>query len=79
MPKSRKRGGTKSHRKKVQKRKNDMKVKQETFMKQFRDKLDKGVKEELEKEANALKESNQPDGTEVKNVLNTPMGTTPTK
>lgn len=77
MGKSKKRGGEKAHRKRVQARNQMIKGRQNAFIKQFKDRLDAGVKEELEKQANEVRAKKELDGTEERTVLDTPMSTSP--
>jgi hypothetical protein len=77
MGKSRKRGGAKAHRKRVQARNQKIKAQQDAFIKQFREKLDAGVKEELEKQAQNVKDK-EIDGTEERTMGST-MSTPPIK
>lgn len=77
MGKSKKRGGEKAHRKRVQARNQLIKSRQNAFIKQFRERLDAGVAEELDKQAQELK-SKQIDGTEER-TMDTPMSTPPIK
>lgn len=77
MGASKKRGGAKAHRKRVQARNQRIKGKQNAFIKQFKERLDAGVKEELEKQANEVRSQKELDGTEERTVLDTPMSTSP--
>ncbi len=75
MPKSKKRGGKKAHKNRVTARNNQIKGKQNAFIKSFKEKLDNGVAAELEKQAGEVKK--EIDGTEERTVLDTPMSTSP--
>jgi ribosomal protein S20 len=75
MPKSKKRGGKKAHNNRVTARNQKMKGKQNAFIKSFKERLDAGVADELEKQAGEVKK--EIDGTEERTVLDTPMSTTP--
>jgi len=77
MGKSKKRGGEKAHRKRVQARNQRIKAQQDAFVKQFRQKLDAGVAEELEKQTQVIKES-KVDGTTERGMDST-MSTPPIK
>ena len=77
MGKSKKRGGEKAHRKRVQARNQRIKAQQDAFVKQFRQKLDAGVMEELEKQAQEVKNKTV-DGTEERGMDST-MSTPPVK
>tara|TARA_R110002012_G_scaffold319637_1_gene540861 strand:+ start:1005 stop:1259 length:255 start_codon:yes stop_codon:yes gene_type:complete len=84
MPKSKKRGGAKAHRKRVKARNEKIKLKQDTFIKQFRERFNQGVTEEIEKQASEVKKSKETSGENItlpqeKTVMDTPMGTAPTK
>jgi ribosomal protein S20 len=76
MPKSKKRGGKKAHNNRVTARNQKIKGKQNSFIKQFKERLDAGVAEELEKQAGEVK-AKEIDGTEERTVLDTPMSTSP--
>ncbi len=75
MPKSRKRGGKKAHKNRVTARNQKIKGKQNAFIKSFKERLDAGVAEELEKQSGEVKK--EIDGTEERTVLDTPMSTSP--
>jgi hypothetical protein len=77
MGKSKKRGGEKAHRKRVQARNQRIKAQQDAFVKQFRQKLDAGVTEELEKQTQVIKES-KVDGT-LERGMDSTMSTPPIK
>lgn len=76
MAKSRKRGGKKAHANRVTARNQQIKGKQNAFIKQFKERLDNGVAAELEKQAKEVK-AKEIDGTEERTVLDTPMSTSP--
>jgi hypothetical protein len=76
MPKSKKRGGAKTHRKRVKARNEKIMGKKNSFIKQFKEKLDNGVAAELEKQAKEVK-GEEIDGTEERTVLDTPMSSSP--
>ena len=77
MGKSKKRGGEKAHRKRVQARNQLIKGKRNAFIKQFRERLDAGVQEELQRQADEIRAKKELDGTEERTVLDTPMSTSP--
>tara|TARA_Y100000389_G_C17434718_1_gene504789 strand:+ start:1509 stop:1742 length:234 start_codon:yes stop_codon:yes gene_type:complete len=77
MGKSKKRGGEKAHKKRVQVRNQRIKAQQDAFVKQFKQKLDDGVTEELEKQAEEVKNKTV-GGTEERGVEST-MSTPPIK
>lgn len=77
MGTSKKRGGAKAHRKRVQARNERIKGKQNAFIKQFRERLDAGVQEELQRQADEVRSKKELDGTEERTVLDTPMSTAP--
>jgi hypothetical protein len=77
MGKSKKRGGEKAHRKRVQARNQRIKAQEDAFVKQFKQKLDAGVAEELEKQAQEVKNKTV-DGTEER-VMESTMSTPPLK
>jgi len=77
MGKSKKRGGEKTHRKRVQARNQRIKAQQDAFIKQFRERMDAGVAEEIEKQAQAIKES-KVDGT-LERGMDSTMSTPPIK
>jgi ribosomal protein S20 len=77
MGKSKKRGGAKAHRKRVQARNEKIKGKQNAFIKQFRERLDAGVQEELQKQADEVRAQKEVDGTEERTVLDTTMSSSP--
>lgn len=77
MGKSKKRGGKKVHAKRVQVRNQKIKAQQDAFVKQFKQKLDAGVAEELEKRAEEVKNKTV-GGTEERGMEST-MSTPPIK
>jgi hypothetical protein len=75
MGRSKKRGGKKAHAKRVTARNNKIKGQQNAFIKSFKEKLDKGVAADLEKQANEVK-AKEIDGTEERTMDST-MSTSP--
>lgn len=69
----------KEHKKKVEARNQRIKGKQNAFMKQFKERMDAGVQEELKKQADALKKKKEIDGTEERTIIDTTMSTPPIK
>jgi hypothetical protein len=77
MGKSKKRGGEKAHRKRVQARNEIIKGKRNSFIKKFKERLDNGVTEELQKQADEVRLKKELDGLEERTVLDTTMSSVP--
>jgi|AntAceMinimDraft_18_1070375.scaffolds.fasta_scaffold290398_2 hypothetical protein len=73
MAKSKKRDG---HANRIKIRAEKNKSKQNSFTKEFKEKLDNGVAEELARQSRELK-GKEIDGTEQRSVLDTPMSKSP--
>lgn len=69
----------KEHRKKVEARNQRIKGKQNAFVKQFKERMDAGVQEELKKQADTVRSKQEIDGTEERTIIDTTMSTPPTK
>jgi len=76
MPKSRNR---KNQKKKAKARTENLRAKQNAFIRQFQQNFNQEVSKEIEAEAQKVKEQNQIDGTEERTLIDTTMSTPPTK